>query len=150
MVKKLLAGEGDWECFKEVLGWIIDTEAGTIALPDCKLQELRDLLDIPLSQRRMGRQDLERLVGKLRPMHLPVTGAVAHIYHIQRALDQAGTDKTWMYSASHSDIADWEMLAEQTADRPTHLADIVCHEPTHLGVCNASGLGAGGVGLDPS
>ena len=27
-VKKLLAGEGDWECVKEVLGWTINTEAG--------------------------------------------------------------------------------------------------------------------------
>ena len=27
LVKKLLAGEGDWKCVKEVLGWIIDTEA---------------------------------------------------------------------------------------------------------------------------
>ena len=38
LVKKLLAGEGYWECVKEVLGWIIETEAGTVALPECKLQ----------------------------------------------------------------------------------------------------------------
>ena len=31
-VKKLLAGEGDWECVKEVLGWIIDTKAEMVAL----------------------------------------------------------------------------------------------------------------------
>ena len=39
------------------------------------------------------------------------------------------------------------MLADQTADRCTHLADIVRHEPTHLGFCEASGLGAGGIWL---
>ena len=32
-VKKLVAGEGDWTCVKEVLGWILDTEAGTVTLP---------------------------------------------------------------------------------------------------------------------
>ena len=32
--KKLLAGEGCWTCAKEVLGWIIDTEAETVALPE--------------------------------------------------------------------------------------------------------------------
>ena len=32
-VKKILAGEGYWECIKEVLGWIVDTEAGTVSLP---------------------------------------------------------------------------------------------------------------------
>ena len=88
-VKKLLAGEEDWECVKEVLGWTINTEAETVALPERKLQELRDLLDIPTSQRRMGRKELERLVGKLRSMHLAVPGAVAHLYHIQRALSQS-------------------------------------------------------------
>ena len=41
----------------------------------------------------MGRKDLESLVGNLRSMHLVVTGEVAHIYHIQRALTQEGTDR---------------------------------------------------------
>ena len=81
-VKKLLAGEGDWECVKEILGWTINTEAGTVALPERKLQELQDLLDIPISQRRMGRKELEGLVGKLHSMHLVVPRAVAHLYHI--------------------------------------------------------------------
>ena len=31
--KKLMAGEDDWTCKKEVLGWRINTEAGTVALP---------------------------------------------------------------------------------------------------------------------
>ena len=39
-VKKLLTREGDWECVKEVLGWIIDTKSGTVALPERNLQEL--------------------------------------------------------------------------------------------------------------
>ena len=41
------------------------------------------------------------------------------------------------------------MLALQAASRPTHLAEIVHREPTHLGFCDTSGLGAGGVWLDP-
>ena len=31
-VKKLLAGEGDWECVKEALVWIIDTKACSVSL----------------------------------------------------------------------------------------------------------------------
>ena len=53
-VKKLLAGEGGWTCFREVLGWIIETKAGTVALQEHKLQELQDLLEILTAQRRMG------------------------------------------------------------------------------------------------
>ena len=85
-VKNLLAGEGGWACIKEVLGWIIDTKAGTVALPDRKIQKLRNLLAIPTTQRRMSRNNLERLIGKLRSMHLALPGAVANLYHLQRAL----------------------------------------------------------------
>ena len=53
-VKKLVAGEGDWTCVKEVLGWILDTEAGTFTLPERKLEELLTLVGIPATQRRMG------------------------------------------------------------------------------------------------
>ena len=86
-VKKLVAGEGDCTCVKEVLGWILDTEAGTVTLPERKLKELLTLVDIPPTQRRMGRKDLERLVGKLRSMHLAVPGAVAHLFYIQQGTE---------------------------------------------------------------
>ena len=98
----------------------------------------------------MGRKELERLVGKLRSVHLAVPGAVAHLYHIQRALAQAGTDRAWLSPALHCEIADWKMLAYQTSDRPTHLAKIVYRKPTHLGYCDASGLGSRGGWIDSS
>ena len=94
----------------------------------------------------MDRKNLERLVGKLRSMHLAVLGAVSHLYHIQCAL----ADRAWLSPAFHRKIADWNMLAEQTSDRPTHLSEIVRCEPTHLGFCDNSELGARGVWLDPS
>ena len=97
----------------------------------------------------MGRKKLELLVGKLRFMHLAVPGAVSHFYHIQRALSQAGTDRAWLSPAFHCNIPDWKILADQTANRPTHLVKIVRREPTPLGCCDASGLGAGVVRLDP-
>ena len=58
-MKKLVAGEGDWNCVKEVLGRILDTEAGKVTLPERKLEELLTLVDIPATQRRMGQKDLE-------------------------------------------------------------------------------------------
>ena len=36
-VKKLMAGEGDWTCVKEVLGYTLDTEAGTVTLLEQKI-----------------------------------------------------------------------------------------------------------------
>ena len=68
-MNKLVAGDGDWTCVKEVLGWILYTVAGTVTLPERKLEELLALVDIPATQRRMGRKFLEQLVDKLRSMH---------------------------------------------------------------------------------
>ena len=98
----------------------------------------------------MVRKELKRLVGKVRSMHLAVPGAVAHLYHIQRALSQTGTDRAWLSPDFYREIPDWPTLADQTADRPIHLDKIVRPELTHLGFCDASGLGARGVWLDSS
>ena len=102
-------------------------------------------MDIPATQRRMGRKDLGYLVGKLCSMYLAVPGAVAHLFHIQCTLNQGGVDRAWLSQAFHREIAYWKALILQAASRPTHLAEIVRREPTHLGFCDASGLGVGGV-----
>ena len=58
-VKNIMAGEDDWTYEKEVLGWRIDTEAGTVSLPEQKHPELLQLLAIPATQRRMERKEQE-------------------------------------------------------------------------------------------
>ena len=141
--KELVVGEGDWTCVKEVLGWIIDTEAGAVNLPERKLEEILTLADIPATQRRMGRKELERLFGKFRSMNLAVPGAVAHLFHIQRALNQGGVDQVWISPPFHRELAYWKALALQAASSQTHLSEIIRREPTHLGFCDKSGLGAG-------
>ena len=88
--QKLLAREGNWTCVNEVLGWNINTEVGTVALPERKLQELLTLVDIPVMQRHMVQKNLESLLGELLSMHLVVPGVVIHQYHTQRALSQGG------------------------------------------------------------
>ena len=105
-------------------------------------------MDIPATQRGMGRKDLECLVGKLRSMHLAVPGDAAHLFHIQRALNQGGVDRAWLSPAFHCELADWKALTLQAASRPTHLEEIVRQEPTHIGFCDASGIGAGGVWIN--
>ena len=55
----------------------------------------------------------------------------------------------WLSPSFHCKLADWKALALQAASRTTHLAEIVCREPTHLGFCVMSGLGAVGVWFDP-
>ena len=94
-------------------------------------------------------KDLEHLVEKLRSMHLAVPGAVAHLSHIQRALNQGGVYQAWLSLAFHCELANLKVLALQAVSRPTHLSEIVRWEPIYLGLCDASGLGAGGVQFNP-
>ena len=90
------------------------------------------------------------MVGKLQPMHLAVPGELAHLYHTQSALAQGGEDRAWILSKFIQEIDDWKTLIAQTVARSTHLDEIFCREPIHLGFCKASGIGAGGVSLDTS
>ena len=55
-VKNILVGEGNWTYVKEVLGWMVDMEAGAIALPEQKLWKLLALLAILATQYRIGRK----------------------------------------------------------------------------------------------
>ena len=146
-VKKILDRERDWECVKEVRGCIINTEVRTFAPPERNLQELWDLLDIPISKQLMGRKEMERLLSKLCSMHLAVPGAVVHIYHIHLALYQAVIDRTWLSSDFHHKLVNWKILTYQTTDRRILLVEIFRCGPTHMGFCDASGLWARGVWL---
>ena len=72
-----------------------------VTLTERNLEKLLTLVDIPAIQRRMGQKDLERLVEKLCYMHLAVPGAVAHLFHIYRALNQGGVYWAWLSPAFH-------------------------------------------------
>ena len=122
----------------------------TFTLPEKKLKEILTLVYIPATQRRMGRKDLERLVSKLRSMHLAVPGAAAYLFHIKCVLNKGGVDRVCLSTSFHCELVDWKVFALQAASRSEHLAEIVRRGPTHLVFCDASGIGAGGVWLDPA
>ena len=98
------------------------TEAGTVTILERKIEKLLTLVDIPAIQRIMVQKDLERLFGKLCSMHIAVPGVLAHLFHIQRALNQGGVDRAWISPALHFELVDWKALALQAESRPTHLA----------------------------
>ena len=108
-LKNLVAKKGDWTCVKEVLWWILDIEAEAVTLLERNFEELPTAVDIPTTQGRMVRRELEHLVGKLCSMYRAVPGAVTHLFHIQRALHQGGVG-AWISPAFHRELADWKTL----------------------------------------
>ena len=47
ILKKAMQGDGDWETTKEIMGWVVDTDAGTLRLSPKRMAELGTLLDNP-------------------------------------------------------------------------------------------------------
>ena len=88
-LKEALAGNGDWSTTKEILGWVVENEKGTPMLSSKRKEKILFLLGNPQKSCRMAANSLERLIRKLRPMHLAVPGAIGKFYAMQVALTSA-------------------------------------------------------------
>ena len=107
---------------------MVNTEDGTLQLSPKRKAELKTLIDIPPTQRRISTKKLERLISKLRSIHLAIPGAVGHFYNLQRSLTAAHhAHRTTAYVTSgfHSDLRFWRQLCTEMHTRPTYLAEIV-------------------------
>ena len=85
-INKGLARDWGWKTTKKIIGWVVNTNKVTLLLSPNHKTELLYLPNIPPSCRRMAVKSLERLVGKLRSMHLEVPGAIGHFYAMKVAL----------------------------------------------------------------
>ena len=79
-LKEALARDGDWDMAKEILVWVIDTRPGTLALSYKLRLEILSILATPPNQRHASTKKLERLVRKIRSMHLALPWANRHFY----------------------------------------------------------------------
>ena len=152
-LKKALQGDGDWAHIKEILGWLINMQDGNLRLPPKRLAEFRILLAIPPSQRRMSTKKLERLIGKLRSMHLAIPGAVGHFYHFQIALTAANHVRratAYLSKDFHRDVQFWKSLCADMGYRPTLFTEKFQRLTTEVGYADASGLRCGGDWIEPN
>ena len=134
-LKKELTGDGDWELEKEILGWIINTADGTLRLSNKRLNDLHYLLDTPPTLRRIPRKRLDRLIGKLKSIHLVILSTIGHFYYIQQALTQASQRRSYLSNNFHSDVSHWKQLCQSMKTRPTYLAEIVQRLATDPAIC---------------
>ena len=101
----------------------------------------------------MSTKKLERLIGKLRSMHLTIPRNVGHFYHLQIALmaaHHARRATAYLSKDFHRDVQFWKSLCVDMISRPTFIAEIVQRLATDVGYANASGLGCRGVWIDPN
>ena len=84
--------------------------------------ELKSLLAIFPSQRRLPVSKLRLLIDKLWSMHLAVPGSIGHFFFVQEALTKAeAASKAYFSKAFHREIAHWQRLSTDSLDRPHFL-----------------------------
>ena len=97
-VKKLLKGDGTWETTKVVLGWLINTVAGTIKLPPHRVARLTKMLNLfPWLRRTCSKKDLQKLFSALRSMVIAIPGGIGCMSWLQQQL----TDKNGRLYLNH-------------------------------------------------
>ncbi|EJK58873.1 hypothetical protein THAOC_20968, partial [Thalassiosira oceanica] len=117
-LKKLLKGDGALETVKVILGWLVDTVAGTIELPPNRVERLKEILAaFPRSRKTQAGRGAAQAVCSSPCRQF------------------------------HDAIDDFRWLAEDVIARPTRLAEVVPEAPAFVGTVDASGTGMGGVWL---
>lgn len=146
-VKKMQQGDANWATCKTILGWILDTEAMTLTLPQRRLARLAEILtSIPPTQKRTTVQRWHRILGELRSMTLAIPGSRGLFSHMQEALRHCDrTQRLALGRGVHDALSDFRLLHQDLARRPTRLYELVPLPPTIDGDHDASGKGMGGV-----
>ena len=84
-------------------------------------------------------------------MHITVPGAIGHFYHLQLTLVRVGTGRRANLSKGfHRYVFHWRPLFWDALNRQTFLEKVFQHLTNSLKFCDASGLGAGSVWIDPN
>jgi hypothetical protein len=142
---KLAQGDGAWSKEKIVLGWLLNTAAGTIALPLHKRDRLHDILTQFIGLKRTSRRKWQQLLGELHHMALAIRGASFLFSIFQSVLvDHPTATRLCLSPLVQTSLQDWLQLADSLATNPVPITTLVPRAPTYIGAVDASQAGLGG------
>ena len=144
---KLLKGDACWSTTKVILGWTLDTLRGTIELPAHRKTRLWDILTDALHRKRVSVRAWQKLLGELRSMVLGIPGGQGLFSQLQVALQHKAHHRVRIHKEARVCLQDLYALAQDLAQRPTRMAEIVPTHPLYAGCCDAALAGMGGVWL---
>ena len=145
---KLTKGDDKWSTLKTILGWIVDTQAMTISLPDHRKERLLTLLKTACQAKQMPVQDWHQLLGELCSMALAIPGSAGCFSHLQFALKPHARTIN-ITKPVRNPLQDFLWLAKSITSCPTHLAEVVPTPPSYHGAVDAAKAGMGGVWFTP-
>ena len=131
-LSKLDEGDCCWSTRKQILGWVIDTVALTISLPQRRVDRLTEILNsIPLSQKRISVDKWHKVLGELRSMSIALPGSRGLFSHMQEALRHVSGKRLNLNKGIHQALQDFRWLLRDIAERPTRLPELVSFRSLH-------------------
>ena len=151
-LSKLAKGDAKWATRKVLLGWIVDTVAETVELPEHRRLRLLEILDGLRKRRRVSTKEWHKSLGELRSMILAIPGGRGLFSTLQTGFTQSDTHRIRLNKPMQDALSDFHHLALDLGSRPTRLGEIVPDLPVAVGTADASGRGMGGTwhAADPS
>ena len=115
-MKKLQQGDCSWGTIKLVLGWVIDTVAMTIQLPQRRVERLAEILaSIPRTQKRTSAKKWHKVLGELRSMALALPGSRNIFSQLQNALSTKKGARVTLRKGVHDALDDFRWMHENIA-----------------------------------
>ena len=148
-LSKLAKGDAKWATRKVLLGWIVDTVAETIELPEHRRLRFLEITGTLLERHRVSIKEWHKALGELRSMILAVPGGRGFFSTLQMGFKQSDKHRIRINKPMHDAISDLHHLALDIGARPTRLGEVVPDLPVAIGTADASGSGMGGTWLSP-
>ena len=146
-LSKLAKGDAKWATRKVLLGWIVDTVAETIELPEHRRLRFLEITQNLKDRHRVSVKDWHKALGELRSMILAVPGGRGFFSTLQTGFKQSDKHRIRINQPMADAISDLHHLALDLGSRPTRLGEVVPDLPVAIGAADASGAGMGGVWL---
>ena len=150
-VKKLLQGDACWATQKSILGWDLDTVAGTMRLPPHRVARLYSLLDAyPPTRRLVPIAEWQQLLGELRSMSAALPGSWGLFSTLQDALRKGDRHRIRLSLSAFDSLHYFRLIADSLSRRHTRFRELVpVGAPLDWGACDACQRGMGGVRFAP-
>lgn len=150
-LSKLNKGDALWSTRKVMLGWIIDSVAETIELPEHRIRRLLDTLHELVGLRRISVKRWQQALGELRSMILAIPGGKGLFSTLYLALSDPDTKhhRIRITNPMRDALEDLLNLSRDLGGRPTRFGEIVDTIPVAYGTADACGVGMGGIWFSP-
>ena len=132
---------------KNVIGWDIDTIAGTITLPPHYIDRLLDILSsFPITKKKTSLLKWLKFVGELRVIPISLPGARGLFSATQHAMTNIpASNRVILDAHTYQAIDDFRWMAKHISFHPTRIEELVPLDPSVTRAHDTEYMGTWGV-----